>query len=339
MPTAQPLVAQPWREVEIALQAAQPYVNAYTAVEVWADFTHASGPTLRRPAFWDGGSTWKVRFASPLAEGRWTWRSFCSAADSGLAGQSGVIECEPGPAADHRFYRHGFWRMSPGGRNLVHADGRGAVLVGDTAWGLPWRATHAQCEVYARDRGAKGFNAVLLMSVQPDMDARGPRDRSADEGFAVGFEDLASGHINQLNPEYFQYLDGLIDILVAHEIVPVFQPVFFGFGWKGLRVAGPLLPLEEYARYCRYLVARYGRGRRFTWWAATAPAVSRRWRRAVKRLSGGTPIGSRRVSTTGRTSSPTRTRRPTGSTSSGARRAIRASISPSGWPTCGATNP
>ncbi len=169
-----------------------------------------------------------------------------------------VSSVSPVPPTDHRFYNHGFWRMSPGRRNLVHADGRAAVLVGDTAWGLPWRATHEQCEVYARDRQAKGFNAVLLMSVQPDMDARGPRDRSADEGFDVGFEDLPTGHINQLNPAYFQYLDGLTSILVAHEIVPVFQPVFFGFGWKGLRVAGPVLPLAEYARYCRYLVARYG---------------------------------------------------------------------------------
>ena len=38
------------------------------------------------------------------------------------------------------------------------------------------------------------------------------------------------------------------------------QPVFFGFGWKGLDVAGPVVPPAEYARYCRYLVARYGAG-------------------------------------------------------------------------------
>ena len=96
------------------------------------------------------------------------------------------------------------------------------------------------------------------MTVQPDMDARGPADRSADEGFAVGFADLVDGHINQLEPTYFQELDELLALLVAHEIVPVLQPVFMGFGWKGLRVAGPVLPPAEYARYCRYLVARYG---------------------------------------------------------------------------------
>ena len=252
------MLAHPWREAELMLTSGRDYPNGYTDVDVWAEFTHDSGATLRRPAFWDGGHVWKIRFASPLSEGRWAWRSFCSIADSGLAGQSGEIVCESGPPTHHRFYQHGFWRMSPGGRSLVHADGTPALLVGDTAWALPWRATEEQCRVYAADRQAKGFNAALLMSVQPDMQARGPRNRSADEGFDVGLEDLPEGHINQLNPAYFQYLDRLIAILAEHEIVPVFQPVFMGFGWKGLSVAGPVVPPAEYARYCRYLVARYG---------------------------------------------------------------------------------
>ena len=92
--------------------------------------------------------------------------------------------------------------MSPGGRNVVHADGRPALVCGDTAWALPWRATPAQVTVYAADRHAKGFNAALLMTVQPDMDARGPQQRGADESFAIGFTDLVDGHINQLEPAY-----------------------------------------------------------------------------------------------------------------------------------------
>jgi hypothetical protein len=252
------MLTHPWRECELVLTAAHDYPNGYTDLGVWAEFTHESGATLRRPAFWDGGRTWRVRFASPLAEGRWRWQSFSSTDDDGLTGQSGEIVCEPGPDTAHRFYRHGFWRMSAGGRSLIHADGRPALLAGDTAWGLPWRATVEQARVYAADRQAKGFNAVLLMSVQPDMHARGPRDRTADEGFDVGFEDLAEGRLNRLNPAYFQYLDQLLGVLVEHELVPVLQPVFFGFGWKGLSVAGPVAPPAEYARYCRYLVARYG---------------------------------------------------------------------------------
>jgi hypothetical protein len=252
------MVAYPWREVELTLTAERDYPNPYTDVEVWAEFAHTSGATIRRPAFWDGGRAWAVRFASPLAEGRWTWRSFCSADDAGLSGHSGELACEAAPAGGTRFERRGFWRMAPGGCSLVHADGTPALLAADTAWALPWRATEEQARVYAADRRAKGFNAALLMSVQPDMGARGPRDRTADEGFDVGFEDLPEGQLARLNPAYFQYLDRLTATLVAHEIVPVFQPVFMGFGWKGLRVAGPVVPPAEYARYCRYLVARYG---------------------------------------------------------------------------------
>src|SRR5207237_9353015 len=85
------MVAYPWREIEITLTAERDYPDPYTDVEVWADFTHEREITLRRPAFWDGGRTWKIRFASPVAAGRWTWRSFSSVEDGGLAGQSGEL--------------------------------------------------------------------------------------------------------------------------------------------------------------------------------------------------------------------------------------------------------
>ncbi|MFW6313892.1 MAG: DUF4038 domain-containing protein, partial [Spirochaetota bacterium] len=253
-------MSSPWMETELEFTSEGEYANPYTDVDMHVEFTHESGATIRRPGFWDGGRTWRVRFASPGLAGSWTWQSDSSADDGGLSGRSGDFLCAAADEASdaNRFYRHGFWRMSPGGRNLEHADGYPAILAGDTVWALPWRATEEQVRVYAEDRQAKGFNAALLMSVQPDMEARGPRDRTADEGFDVGFEDLSDGHLNELNPAYFAHLDRLIEILVDHEIVPVYQPIFFGFGWKGKKVAGPVLPLEEYARYCRYLVARYG---------------------------------------------------------------------------------
>ena len=119
----------------------------------------------------------QVRFASPLDSGSWRWEIFSAPRDLGLSGHKGELCIEP-LAFPNRFQRHGFWRIPPGGRNLVHADGTPALLVADTAWALPWRATHEQCELYAQDREAKGFNAALLMSVQPDRRARGPRSRS-----------------------------------------------------------------------------------------------------------------------------------------------------------------
>ena len=236
---------------ELVLRATAHYTNPYTDVEVWAVFRHEeTGMELLRPAFWDGDSLWRVRFAAPKP-GIWHGESFSTPHDSGLTGQAGTLIAEQDETAS-------FWQIPPGKRNLTRTDGTPVLLVADTPWALPWRATHAQAEVYAADRQAKGFNAALLMSVQPDRNAIGPRDRTQRDGFEVGFEDLPSGHLNQLNPEYFQYLDGLVQILVAHGITPVWNPVFHGYGWKGLQVAGPVIPPHEYARYCRYLVARYG---------------------------------------------------------------------------------
>ena len=61
------ILAYPWRELELTLTAVNDYRSPYTTVEVWADFVHDDGATLRRPAFWDGGHTWKIRFAAPVS--------------------------------------------------------------------------------------------------------------------------------------------------------------------------------------------------------------------------------------------------------------------------------
>ena len=247
----------PWQVVELDFTSEKSYENAYTEVEFWVDFVHEDGARLRRPGFWDGGKSFKVRFASPEADGIWSWESFSNVPDNGLRDHSGSFETG-GPVGSTHFQKHGFWRIPYGSRWMEYADGTPAVMVADTPWAIPWRATHEQVEVYASDRQSKGFNAALMMSVMPDREMEGPQDRTQHFGFARGFDDLPSGHINVLHPAYFQYLDHTVEILVEHGIAPVWQPVFHGYGWKGLKVAGPVIPPDEYARYCRYLVARYG---------------------------------------------------------------------------------
>ena len=88
------------------------------------------------------------------------------------------------------------------------------------------------------------------------MHAVGPRDRSLDEGFDVAFEDLPAGRLRELDADYFGRFDVLVDILVSHDLVPVLQPVFQGFGWKGLDVAGTVVPPDDYARYTRSMWER-----------------------------------------------------------------------------------
>jgi hypothetical protein len=251
-----PAVPQ-WTTHEIALEAQGTYANPYTDVDVSVRFESDSGTRIERPAFWDGGNTWKVRFAPPDAGHTWTWTSSASVDDEGLGGRSGALRSVP-YTGENRLLRHGLLRMSPGGRNVVHADGTPFLVVADTAWSIPFRATPEQVEIYADDRHAKGFNTVFLITVQPDRFATGPDARNTELGFARAFADIPAGHMNELQPEYFRTLDTLVEILVDRELTPLYAPVAHGYGWKGETAIGSEVPPDEYARYCRYLVARYG---------------------------------------------------------------------------------
>ena len=250
--------APQWQEIELEFAATDDHTNAYIDVEAWVEFVHESGTKIKRPMFWDGGKVFRARFASPESSGHWKWKSFCSTTDSGLAGKTGTLTAVDNPSKKTSFDRHGFWTIPEGGRNLVHADKTPRLMCAATPWALPWRATPEQAKVYAKERSQKRFNAALLMTVQPDRKVKGPRSRTEDEGFDVGFEDLPDGKLTQLNVEYFQKFDVLVQILVDHGIAPVYQPVFHGYGWKGGDAAGNSISAEDYARYCRYLVARYG---------------------------------------------------------------------------------
>jgi hypothetical protein len=252
------IVAQQWNEISIELLAEMDYANPYTDVEVYAIFTHETYGKIRRPAFWDGSNSWKMRFASPVSEGSWQWESVASeSADKGLHGQKGKLQ-SAAYSGDNPLIAEGLLRMSPGKRNVVHANGKPFIVIGDTPWALPWRATLEDAKVYAEDRQSKGFNAALLMSFCPDTEAQGPDARATLEGFARAFEDIEEGHINKPVISYFQYFDQFIDVLIAHEIVPVYQPIFHGYGWKGQKVLGWDTQPDEYERYMKYLIARYG---------------------------------------------------------------------------------
>lgn len=246
-----------WTTHEITLKSKDLPGNPYTDIEIWAIFSNNLGDTLVRPAFWDGGDTWKIRFAPPDTGSVWKWVTISKPHAKKLSGRTGLLKSVP-YTGGNILLKNGLLKMSPGKRNVVHANGKPFLVVGDTPWSIPFRATTDQVSIYAEDRSKKGFNAVLLMSVQPDMFAEGPEARNTILGFDRGFEDLHEGHLNILKPDYFQYLDSLILILTDNGIVPVYQPVFHGFGWKGKQTLGPSADPDEYARYCRYLVARYG---------------------------------------------------------------------------------
>ena len=99
-----------WRATELVFEAGADYdATGADAVTFDAVFTHESGEKVSRPGFWDGGKTFRVRFA-PTKPGRWSWITTCQG-DGALGGKSGTLEAKP-YAGDLEIYRRGFVKVA-----------------------------------------------------------------------------------------------------------------------------------------------------------------------------------------------------------------------------------
>lgn len=178
--TAMPSMASElhtWEVYEAELTAEGSYDNPYMDVApdpghdlVTAEFAgvsgEAEGETVEVVGFWDGGDTWRVRFAPPLP-GRWEYRT--QSDDPGLDGQEGVLEVSPWDEAakDENPVRRGFIQVNTdgerAGRHFVRADGTPFLWVGDTWWNWTKRSIEfSTFQELVDDRADKGFTLGQL---------------------------------------------------------------------------------------------------------------------------------------------------------------------------------
>ncbi|MHB1484973.1 MAG: apiosidase-like domain-containing protein [Saccharofermentanales bacterium] len=110
--------------------------DVFSSVKLDAVFKGPNNAMMTVPAFWDGGNTWKVRFA-PTATGKWTYKTVCSdTSNRGLNGKTGSFTCTP-YAGNLDIYKHGFVKTQPNVRYFMHADGTPFFYLGDTHWSMP----------------------------------------------------------------------------------------------------------------------------------------------------------------------------------------------------------
>jgi hypothetical protein len=161
-----------WEVVEISMTAtratANPYVDGLPdggRPMVRVSFTGQSGPAagMRHEisGFWDGGTTWKVRFAPPTP-GAWSYKS--ASADPRLDGISGTIQCSAWSESDKQAnpVRRGFIHVAKAGprpgRHFAYADGTPFLWIADTWWAWHKKGIlFSSFQKLADDRAAKGF--------------------------------------------------------------------------------------------------------------------------------------------------------------------------------------
>jgi hypothetical protein len=122
-----------WHVAEFKLTSEKAYLKPFDDVDVTATFTGPDGKVIRRPAFWNGGNTWIIRFA-PTEKGLWKMKSACSdESNMGLNNIEQSINCKPynGTLA---IYKHGFLKVSDNKRYFTYDDGAPFFYLGDTHW-------------------------------------------------------------------------------------------------------------------------------------------------------------------------------------------------------------
>ena len=125
-----------WRVVEIEFTSSQSYSNPFYDVDVEATFTGPNGIVITRPAFWDGDSTWEIRFA-PTETGLWSMvTNATEVTDSGLHNVTKTIECIP-YEGDLDIYKNGFLKVSDNATFFTYANDIPFFYLGDTHWILP----------------------------------------------------------------------------------------------------------------------------------------------------------------------------------------------------------
>jgi hypothetical protein len=210
-----------WSVYEIPLAAASSYANPYTQAAVQATFT-GPGTTKTVRGFWDGGASWKIRFAC-TRQGIWTYATVSS--DTGLGGKSGSFSCTSPAAGNHGFLR----RDAVNPRSFVWDDGSRYFMWGQTYYEIVRNAIAGGGWKTAIDRtAAYGMNKVRLL-VYPWNDTTVYSPYADSQPFtgtstAPDHDSLNLAHWQKLD-QIIQYLDskGMVaDVIVYADAARIF---------------------------------------------------------------------------------------------------------------------
>lgn len=250
---------QQWQAVEIMLTSSVKYADPFQDVDVTATFTKPGSKAITRPAFWDGGLTWKVRFAPPQA-GLWTMTTRATdARNSGLHHVTRTVQCDP-YFGNLDIYKHGFLKVSGNGRYLTYADGTPFFYLGDTHWILSHERFNtsnspgvaSQFKYTVDKRVSQGFT---VFQSEPGWQARSAQIRITDEGRTDEEADAGFSHgLTSTDLAGFANLDRKFKYIADRGLVHANAEI----GWVGDPAVFPIFTEAFMSRLAKYWVARYG---------------------------------------------------------------------------------
>jgi Protein of unknown function (DUF4038)/Domain of unknown function (DUF5060) len=243
-----PATVRTWEIFETTFTTAKPYSHPFVDVEVDVTFTRG-GESWRIPAFFDGGSTWRVRFAPPHAGDYEYSVSSTDVDNADFRGAKRTLHVEPYSGVNP-LRRHGFLRVAADRRHFEHRDGTPFFWLGDTWWKcLSKRLSFEDFAALTTDRVAKGFSVVQIVC-GPYPDEGHWEERWENEGG----KPYLTRDFTAVIPEYFRHADRRIFHLAESGIVPAIVGGWGRGDCDSLALAG----VAGMKRHWRNLVARYG---------------------------------------------------------------------------------
>ncbi len=221
---------------EVRLTATRLYHVPFVEAQVTGIFTSPTGKELRLAGFWDGGQTWRVRFA-PNEAGVWKFRTESSDPDLITAGRFNAT-----PST-----RRGFVRVSKARPyQFEHGDGAPFLLMGDTNWdgmsaGVGFET---RFKSYINLRRSQFFNAYHTIVVNNRYDYQ-----SNEGGMPYAMFDPETRDYNHLNPEYFKWVDKRVAYADSMGMVSI---LFFTWAHEIRKMSE-----ADYRRLTLYIVSRY----------------------------------------------------------------------------------
>lgn len=258
--------AEQWLAYEISFKSDKTYADPVYTVTTDVIFTNEeTNKKLVIPAFWDGGVTWKVRFALPDI-GEWTYVTECSDKENGgLHLNAGEVSCVA-YTGDLDIYKHGFVKTEPGVRYFMYDDGTPFFYLADTHFTLPIEEINGIGEIPEELAAEHGITSQF----EHIMDYR------VEQGYTVIQSQPLGRYVGKTGNSWFGDENGTIyDYGVNDAMLAKFQELDKRFAYiaqKGLVHANTQLSYPEELieafnegaithrqldMLCRYWVARY----------------------------------------------------------------------------------
>ena len=270
--------ATQWGRFDQAFTSTVQYLNPVQEAQFAVTFTSPTGAAHTVDGFWDGATTWRIRFM-PDTEGAWSF--FPAAPIRPIPGYMSAAAPFGAPRANP----HALWparqhSVTPDRRNFEHADGTPFFWLADTCWSGPLQSSAEEWEDYLRTRVRQQFNAVQWLGMQFIAAPHG--DCDGQMAFA-GHEQAA------VNAAFFRRLDARIDALDRAGLLAV-PALLWAAHWStpAVNSTNPGFTLPE--SQCILLARTWWRAGAHITWPGFCPATpnigAKTWRGSATDWSG-----------------------------------------------------